>query len=99
MYNCWNEAVKYLGDKYGTRKSYTVKFAKRVALCTSRAKRKELEAQATDRDIIKAMPNMNDAKGLTLDDAEVYMLLGQYNYGIAPKKELYNKLVSLNVIN
>jgi len=57
MYNCINEAIRYLNSKY------------------------------TKESIIEDP-----------DDLEIQLLIKQYYYGIAAQRDLYYKLISLNII-
>lgn len=41
---------------------------------------------------------VNSNKPVTHDDIEVKLLVGQYSLGIYVKKELYNKLLRMNII-
>jgi hypothetical protein len=57
MYNCINEAIRYLNSKY------------------------------TEESIIEDP-----------DDLIIQLLIKQYYYGMAAKRDLYYKLISLNII-
>lgn len=93
----YNEAIKYLIKKYpkNTHTRWSELFTKNWRNRTKK-EQNELEANMTDRDTITSISS-ND--GFTHDDNHIYLLLGQYYYGIEPKKELANLLITLGVVN
>jgi hypothetical protein len=82
MYNCYNEALKYLQGKYGTIEISTGSpfYFRGKAL---------KQGTATT---FKNVENDNH------DDKLIKCLLGQYFYGIDAKKELYFKLVYMGIM-
>jgi hypothetical protein len=85
MYNCYNEALNYLIDRYGKKEAPSRKFNNKMAATYNPGKPVKLPSGET---VLK----MSD------DDEEVERLVRQYNLGMAPKKELYYKLLSMGVI-
>lgn len=82
MYNCYNEAVRYLQGKYGT-----IEVRTGSPFCF----RGKVPKQGTAT-TFKNVENDNH------DDNEIKLLLKQYYLGIEPKKELYFKLVYMGII-
>jgi hypothetical protein len=82
MYNCYNEALKYLQGKYGT-----------IEISTGspfyfRGKAPKQGTATT----FKNVENDNH------DDNEIKLLLKQYYYGIDAQRELYFKLVYMGIM-
>lgn len=94
-YNCYNEGVKYLKQKFGFRNvHFTEGFAKKLRRARNKKEHKEILATATNDDYIQIINSIPDDDH---NSQEVLLLLGQYYYGVSVKKELYNKLISLGV--
>lgn len=85
MYDCWNEAISYLCNKYGTRDTII-------------GGRSNLQGVAQT---YKKDATIIDGKSVNFsnhDDNVIDCLLGQYCYGISAKKELYYKLINMGII-
>lgn len=94
--NTYNVAFKYLGDKYGYLfRSYTASFAKKLCL----AKKKDVEVlmktNATYAEKIHILANTEQYNEM---DSLIYRLLKQYQYGMEPKKDLYDILISEKIL-
>jgi len=94
MYECYNEAYAYLKAKYGyTRLRLSCSAEHRLKAARNIKERKEIESSFTDNDY---QLRLNDITGL--DDIQIEILMKQYYYGIAAKKDLYNTLLSRGII-
>jgi len=85
MYNCYNEALNYLIDKYGAKNSPLSKFHNKMAETYNSGK------------VVK-LPSGECVMIMSDDDQQIERLVRQYNLGIAAKQELYYKLLSMNII-
>lgn len=95
----YNTAVRYLQKKYPPHyQRYTSSFQEKLSRAGSMRKRKEIEATATENDIIQFTVDLTKIEGVDHDDLEIYLLLGQYYYGIEPKRELEAKLIQMNLV-
>jgi len=94
MYNCYNEAYAYLKAKYGvTRLGLTCSAMQRLTRARNAKERKEIESSFTDNDYQLRLNNITG-----LDDIQIEILMKQYYYGIAAKKDLYNTLIDRGII-
>jgi hypothetical protein len=95
----YNTAIKYLQTKYPpTYQRYTQGFQSKLGMARNAKERKEIEASVTENDIIRFTVDLTKVEGVDHDDLELYLLLGQYNYGVQPKKELEAKLIRMNLV-
>jgi hypothetical protein len=93
MEDVYNKAIQYLNGKYGYKRiRKTIAFDKKYWGAPNNTKRKELEDNATDRDYITAWNQPTDHDGKMIE-----LLIKQYHYGEAPKKELESVLTRLGV--
>jgi hypothetical protein len=99
MYDCWNEAVAYLKNKYGTRDvPIGMNFSGGLTIGATRTRATNTCGIAQT---YKTHKMINDGKVIDLfshDDKVIDCLLGQYYYGIDAKKELYYKLIDMKII-
>lgn len=79
MYNCWNEALNYLMNKYGKVRTKTTRWER-------------------GKQIDSYFDTYNTSKKMTVEDEGIVLLMKQYYYCIAAKKELFYKLIDLGVI-
>lgn len=89
MYDCYNEAVRYLQGKYGTQEVVT-------GSPYRGAKKQGIGLTFKTPRTIK--PNGDVIDKTSHDDKVIKCLLGQYHYGIQAKKELYFKLIDMGVM-
>lgn len=96
----YNEGVRYLGREYGYRDmGYTCSFQRKLGSAKNLKERRAIEASATEGDrVLSLQPNQTIHDFRNSNDYEVYLLLNQYQYGIEAKKDLYNKLIYLGVL-
>ena len=96
----YNVGLRYLGTLGKLNDSgFTSNFQSRLSRCGNKTEYNELLATATDRDkILSLQPNLTIHDFKTSNDYEVYLLVKQYHLGIKPKKDLYNKLIYLGVL-
>lgn len=92
----YNAAVSYLIDIYGCQEKNSESFDKRLRQASNIKNRKEIEATKTDKDIVRILPRLTEFKSRT--DNAIYLLLGQYYYGSAPKQELHDIMLDLGKI-
>lgn len=92
----YNIAVKYLGDKYGRRRSgHTEAFSKRMRQARNKKELNEVMSTETDDDFIMVLNPIPDSDR---DSVEIQLLLNQYHYGYKVRYELYNKLCQVGAI-
>lgn len=84
MYNCWNEAIAYLIKRLG--KSTT----------DIRVRDRKGNIQRCQKVDTYNTAKLQQPQFQT--ELTIHTLLGQYNYGIAAKRDLYNILLNLGVI-
>jgi len=95
MRNCYNEAINYLKNKYGFKRTgLTSKAQEKLSKARNKKERKEIEDSFTERDYQIKINSITEK-----DDEFIMLLIQQYYYGNAPKKELYNKLIQMGIIN
>jgi hypothetical protein len=93
----YNIAVKYLIDKYKDQclRKHTPSFQERLAKSVNRKETRYILDNITESDWVYILP-----KNLVTDDVTdqaIFLLLGQYYYGIAAKKDLEVILSQLNL--
>lgn len=95
MKNCYNEAINYLKNKYGFKRTQiTSKANEKLRKARNKKERKEIEDSFTERDFqIKINPIIEK------EDEYIILLIQQYYYGNAPKLELCDKLIQMGIIN
>lgn len=87
MYNCYNEGIKYLIDKYGAKDAPLSKFNTKSGKTFNEGKLSYVDGDRS-RPVYK----------MSHEDTEIKLLLGQYYLGMEAKKELYYKLLTLGII-
>jgi hypothetical protein len=95
MYNCINEAIKYLNNKYGyTRQSLTPKQSERLRKARNKKECVAIQKSFTDKDyMLRTNPATEP------EDKYIELLIGQYYYGVQAKRELYYTLIGRGIIN
>ena len=89
MYNCYNEAVKYLQGKYGT---------KEIMTGNPYGKNGKTFLVDTHKHPYTQTPDGKSIDKMDGDDKIIECLLNQYFYGIPAQQELYFKLVSMGIM-
>ena len=99
--NTYNVAFNYLkAHGYTITLGYNGRFRKLLSKTTKMKEYKELQAKATDSDKeIGLKLGLLEKDFKTSDDYEIYLLVNQYKLGIEPKKDLYNKLISIGLLS
>lgn len=94
-YDCYNDGVRYLKEKYGVKRSFstTSSFGEKLRKAKNKKERQEILASATDNDYITTPNPATDHDGKVIE-----LLLDQYYHGRSVRYELHNKLVSLGYI-
>lgn len=98
--NTYNVAFSYLKNQgYTTTSGYTYSFREQLRKCKTKKEYFELEKTATDncREIV-LKPNLTETDFKTINDYEIYLLVKQYSLGIGAKKDLYDKLISIGLL-
>ena len=100
MYNCYNEAVRYLQGKYGTQPTRTgMSFTGGNWIGATKTKHtntsKTVDTHKTPTTIT---PDGQVIDRTSDDDKHIKCLLGQYFYGIDAQRELYFKLVYMGIM-
>lgn len=94
MNNCYNIAIKYLIDKYGSKPAYLINSSRiRLSQARNKKERKLIEDSFTDADYVITFNNPTDD-----NDKLIEALVNQYQYGYSIRFELYNVLVSMKII-
>ena len=84
MSNSYNNALKYLRDKYGyKRQCLTEKSSSKLMKARNKTDRTAIENSFTDRNYILKINSVTNPQ-----DRNILLLLNQYQYGIAARKEL-----------
>lgn len=95
--HCYNEGLKYLKDKYGEKfLGHKESFLEDVRKLPYKKQKSALES-ANDSEKVTTFNNANQGNW-PHEDQSVALLLGQYSLGNEPKKELYNILCDLGVM-
>jgi hypothetical protein len=91
--NCYNVGIRYLCDKYGSRKMGLIESAQKKLRNLTRKQYDAMFATFTDDDYYHIHNDATDHDG-----REIELLLNQYPYGYGVRYELYNKLVAVGAI-
>lgn len=94
----YNIAIKYLQDKYGTRRVKTRAFEQRLAKARNKMDYARILHEASDSDYTVELLNSDMDKVGDINDKELYLLCKQYYLGSEPKKELAEKIKELNLV-
>lgn len=97
MYHCYNEAHKYLYNKYGGPK-YLVSDVSKKLTYTTKEQRKEIMDSVIEKDYQHIINDNNVRKSGNDLDIHILTLMGQYNYGITVRKELHNLLKANSIL-
>lgn len=90
----YNTAYFYLVKKYGvTHRGFTWGFSEKLRKCATLKKRNEMELAATDNEKNFVLNPVTDD-----NDKMILLLMHQFNLGIQAKKDLYNVLISENIL-
>jgi hypothetical protein len=94
---CYNIAFNYLGNKYGfTRVELIPSVREKLRRARNKKEEKEIESKITEEDYPHRINHDNIPE--IGSDRTIYLLLTQYYYGSAPKKELEVLLKSMDLM-
>jgi hypothetical protein len=84
----FNEAIKYLVEKYKDQchKVQSTEFRKKVGKCKNVREKRILYENMVDSDYEYLLPR--DFKTDDKEDQKIFLLIGQYYFGIGAKREL-----------